>query len=64
MKNKYHKVEIDGSFLISENISDIMSNVESNVEDIDVLDDPVEVHFSTVEMTKEEFDNLPEFDGF
>ena len=63
-KNKYHKVEIDGNYLISSSMADIISSVESHIEDIDPLDDPVEVLFSTVEMTSEEILNLPDFDGF
>lgn len=64
MKKKCYKVEFNGSYLISEHLPDIMSTIENEVEQLDPLDDPTEVLFSTVELTQEEIDNLPEFDGF
>jgi hypothetical protein len=65
MKQKYCKVTIDGTFCIYNSLKEALSSVEYDIESfIELNGEPVTVTFEDVWMTDEEFEALPEFDGY
>jgi hypothetical protein len=65
MGKKYCKVTIDGTFCIYNNLKEALSALEYDIEGfIEQNEEPVSVTFEDVWMTDEEFEALPEFDGY
>jgi hypothetical protein len=65
MKKKYCKVTIEGTFCIYNNLKEALSALEYDIEGfIEQNEGPVSVIFEDVLMTDEEFEALPEFDGY
>lgn len=56
---RYYKTEIFGVFVISENLSDVLNELEILLEE---TDDPITVQ--AIEMTEEEFNQMEEFNGW
>jgi len=54
----YTVIEYDGSFCV------VPKGQEADFMDVDEGDDPANYKLSTVMLTRDQFDNLPEFMGF
>lgn len=57
------KLELNGSWLIDENYDNILETINNEIEELE-LDYPIDFRLSMIEMSEEEYDSLPEFDGF
>ncbi len=60
---KVFKLELNGSWLIDENYDNILGTIESEIEQLE-LSEPIEFKLSLIEMSEEEYNNLPEFEVF
>jgi hypothetical protein len=65
--NLYYKISLDGSYCILESLQeaeDFMINEIQMLSELGECYDPSNYHIEEVFMTEEEFNNLPEFEGF
>ena len=60
---EYYKISIDGSFVVFKNFEDVGATVSAYCEDIEP-NEPIDITVEIVEMTQEEYSELPEFEGF
>lgn len=61
---KCYKLEINGSYLISHNIDDIMETLKFEIQEGVKIGENIQCEVYVLEMSEEEYNNLPEFDGF
>ena len=60
-KIKLFKVTYDGTYCILYTLDDALTTIKNEMEQDDFFD---KIELERVEMTQEEIDALPEFDGF
>lgn len=60
---KVFKLELNGSWLIDQNYDNILETIKNEIEELE-LNEPQDFKISLIEMSEEEYNNLPEFEGF
>lgn len=63
-KIKVYKLEINGSYLISHNLDDIMETLKLEIEEGVKVGENIQSEIYVLEMNEDDYNNLPEFDGF
>lgn len=58
-----YKLEIDGSYFVTTRLTDIFTEANANAESLE-LGEELEMKLSLVKMSGQEYNSLPDFDGF
>lgn len=59
---KVYKVELMGSSFIDDKIDDVAENIKTEIENLEI-EEEINIKISCLEMTAENFESLPEWEG-